>query len=38
MNSDANAAAYLSIGLKTNGQQNLTGFVDFFTSVRWIMV
>jgi len=30
MNSDANIAAHLSIGPKDNGQQNLTGFLEFF--------
>ena len=30
MNSAANIAAHLSIGPKVNGQQNLTGFVEFF--------
>ena len=28
----------LSVGPKVNGQQNLTGFVDFFTRIWWIMV
>jgi len=40
MNSDANTAylskaAYLSIGLKVNGQQNLTGLVKFFFTSIW---
>ena len=30
INSDANTAPHLSIGPKINGQQNLTGFVEFF--------
>jgi len=33
MNSGANIAAHLSIGFKVNGQQNLTGFVEFFLAV-----
>jgi len=33
MNSDANIAARLSVGLKVNGQQNFTGFVEFFLPV-----
>jgi len=34
MNSDVNIAAHLSIGQKVNGRQNLTRFVEFFTSIR----
>jgi len=36
MNSDANIAvpAYLSSGPNVNGQQNLTGFIEFFTSIH----
>jgi len=35
MNSDANVAAHLFIRPKGNGQQNLTGVVEFFfTSPR----
>jgi len=30
MNIDANIAAHLSVGPNVNGQQNLTGFVEFF--------
>jgi len=30
MNSDTNIGAYPSIGPEVNGQQNLTGFVEFF--------
>jgi len=30
MNSDANIAAHLAIGPNDNGQQNLTGFAEFF--------
>jgi len=30
MNSDANIAVRLPTGPKVNGQQNLTGFVEFF--------
>jgi len=33
MNSDTNIAAHLSIGPKVDGHQNLTGFVEFFTSM-----
>jgi len=33
MNSDDNKAANLSIGPKVNGQQNLTGFVEFFLPI-----
>jgi len=34
MNSDANIAAHRSIGpSNVNGQQNLTGFVEFFLAV-----
>jgi len=37
MNIDANIAAHLSVGPNVNGQQNLTGFVEFFfTSIWWI--
>jgi len=37
MNSDTNIAAHLSIGPNVNGQQNLTGFVEFFfNSIWWI--
>jgi len=36
MNSGANVAAYLSIGPpNVSGQQNLTGFVEFFFSSIW---
>jgi len=38
MDSEANMAAHLSIGPKLNGQQNLTGFVEIFTSIWWIAV
>jgi len=38
MDSDANIAAHLSIEPKVNDKQNLTGFVDFFTSIWWITV
>jgi len=30
MNRDANIAAHLSIRPEVNGQQNLTGFAEFF--------
>jgi len=30
MGSDANIAVHLSLGPKVNGQQNLTGFIEFF--------
>jgi len=30
MNSDANIVAHLSTGPNVNGQQNLTGFIEFF--------
>jgi len=30
MDSDANIAVHLSLGPKVNGQQNLTGFAEFF--------
>jgi len=30
MNSDADIAAHLSIASKVNGQENLTGFIEFF--------
>jgi len=36
MNSDANIAIHLSLGPNVNGQQNLTGFAEFFTSFWWI--
>jgi len=35
MNSDANIVAHLTIGPKVNGQQNLTGFVEFFFTSIW---
>jgi len=38
MDSDANIAVLLSLGPKVNGQQNLTGFDEFFTSFWWITV
>jgi len=40
MNSDANTAEHLSIELiVVNGEQNLTGFVEFFfTNIWWIAV
>ena len=38
MNSDANIVVHLCIGPKVNGQQNLTGFIEFFNSMWWIMV
>jgi len=34
MNSDANIAAYLSIGQKVNGWQKLSGLVEFFLPVH----
>jgi len=37
MNSDANIAAHLSTGANVNGQQKLTGFVEFFTSIWWMI-
>jgi len=38
MNSDANIVAHLSIGPNANGKQNITGFVEFFSSrsIWWI--
>jgi len=36
MNSDANIATHLPIGPNVNGQQNLTGFIAFFSSIWWI--
>jgi len=30
MDSDANITVHLSLGPKVNGQQNLTGFAEFF--------
>jgi len=33
MNNDANIAAHLSVISKVNGQQNFTGFVEFFLPV-----
>jgi len=33
MNSDANIATHLSIGPNVNGQQSLSGFVEFFLPV-----
>jgi len=33
MNRDANIAAHLSTDPKVNGQQNLTGFVEYFLLV-----
>ena len=30
MDSDANIAVHLSLGTEFNGQQNLTGFAEFF--------
>ena len=38
MNSDADIAAHLSLAPKGNDQENLPGFVDFFSSVWWITV
>jgi len=35
MNKDTNIAMHLSIGPTVNGQQNLTGFAEFFTSIWW---
>jgi len=35
MNSDTDIAAYLSIGPNVNGQKNLTGFVEFYSSIWW---
>jgi len=35
MNSDTDIPAHLSVGLKVNGQQNPTGFVEFFFSSIW---
>jgi len=37
MNSDANIAPHLSIGANVNGQQKLTGFVEFSTSIWWMI-
>jgi len=34
MNSDVDIAVHLSVGSKVNGQQNLTGFVKYFTNIR----
>jgi len=33
--SDANIAEHLSTGPNVDGQQNLTGFVEFFFSIIW---
>jgi len=33
MNSDANIARHLSVGPNVNVQQNLTGFIAFFSSI-----
>jgi len=33
MKNDANIAGHLSIGPLVHVQQNLTGFVEFFTSI-----
>jgi len=38
MSSDADIAAHLPIGPNVNHQQNLTSFVEFFSSIWWITV
>jgi len=34
MNNDVNLPVHLSIGPKINGEQNHSGFVEFFTGFR----
>jgi len=37
MNSQANIATHLPIGRKVTGQQNLTGFIEFFFQHPWMI-
>jgi len=37
MNRETNIATHLSIGTNVNGQQKLTGFVEFVTSNWWMI-
>jgi len=37
MNSDSNITAHLFIGPKVIGQQNLTGFIEFFYYYLWMI-
>jgi len=37
MNSDPNIPVHLSTGPNVNSQQKLTGFVEVFTSIWWMI-